>query len=91
MMFVIKIIMLVWDNPPIARFCAGLLHTVKIIGSNEAITKIEEYTCKIFTTGYNNNFTFINQYFELDSIICGLIKAFLSKAFFFSALLHIYL
>ena len=46
----------VWDIQPIARFCAGLLNKVKIIGSKDALSKIDEYVTTTFTTGYNNNF-----------------------------------
>ena len=47
----------VWDIQPIARFCVGLLHSVKIIGSKDAIEKIKKYADeRIFNLGYNNNF-----------------------------------
>ena len=47
----------VWDIQPIARFCVGLLHSVKIIGSEDAIKQIKDYADeRIFKIGYKNNF-----------------------------------
>lgn len=50
----------VWDIQPIARFCTGLLHAVKIVGSEEAIKKIKAYADeKVFRDGYSKNFSTI--------------------------------
>lgn len=50
----------VWDIQPIARFCVGLLHSVKILGSVDAIRQIKDYADeRIIKIGYNNNFSTI--------------------------------
>jgi len=50
----------VWDIQPIARFCVGLLHSVKILSSDDAIRQIKDYAdAKIIKAGYNNNFSTI--------------------------------
>ncbi len=47
----------VWDIQPIARFCVGLLHSVKILGSDDAIRQIKDYAdSKVIKEGYNKNF-----------------------------------
>jgi len=47
----------VWDIQPIARFCVGLLHSVKILGSEDAIRQIKGYADeKVIGIGFKNNF-----------------------------------